>query len=331
MTRVQPTLLWEAEDANRALTKRFQFASADDATRWLVDRVGDVYPVRVISIDRLVISSANLLAWLTTDAGHLLVKCCALVSFHQRLQNVATLLHWLAQRGIPVSVPLLTHMGEGQIICDHLSLGVQRVIAGDLLEPTQRGQAQAAGVTLAYLHNALARYPHAADFTPPAPMASLKTMIQTWADKKGAALVDPELVAGLNAIEQRLPSLGEDKLATQLVHNDYRAANLLWHDDQIAAVLDFEELGWGYRLYDLTWAAIHLGTRFHHWGPVAPEVHKAFLDSYTAIHPLTATEQAWLILLLTVQSINLVGSAKGPRYADSISSVNLYQHLLEVE
>jgi len=172
---------------------------------------------------------------------------------------------------------------------------------------------------------------HAADFAPPAPIAPLQTILQDWADQKRAARVDPELVAGLNAIEQRLQTLGDDKLALQPVHNDYRAANLLWHGDKIAAVLDFEDLSWGYRVHDLARAAIHLGTRFHHWGPVAQEVHTAFLESYAAIHPLTATEQAWLPLLLTVQGINLVGSAKGPQYTASVNSVNTYRRLLEVE
>ncbi len=331
MTPVQPTMLWEASDANVALAQRFQFASATAAESWLVDTLGREYGVGVTSVDRLVISSANLLAWLTTDAGPLLAKCCALVDLHARLYQIAALLAWLDQRGLPVSAPLLTDRGEGQVICDHLSLGVQRLIDGALLDPTQPAQAQAAGVTLATLHLALAAYPRAADFTPANPLQPLLTTVHEWLVQQRTRQTEPDLLASLSAIERRLTKLGSVELTTQLIHYDYRAANILWRDGQIAAVLDFEEARWGYRVHDLAWAAIHLGTRFHHWGPVATEVHQTFLASYTSIQPLTATEQAWLLLLLTVQSINLVGSANGPQYAASIRSVNTYRRLLEAE
>ena len=149
-----------AADANAALARRFQFASSADAEHWLVDTIARVYGIRVESVARLVISSANLIAWLSTDTGPLLAKCCALVNHHNRLLQLAALLHWLDQAHLPVSAPLLANTGEGQVRCAHLSLGVQRVIAGELLDPTQLTQAQAAGVTLANLHKALAVYPH---------------------------------------------------------------------------------------------------------------------------------------------------------------------------
>ncbi len=160
MTPIQPTMLWESTDANAALARRFQFASSADAEHWLVDTIARVYGIRVESVARLVISSANLIAWLSTDTGPLLAKCCALVNHHNRLLQLAALLHWLDQAHLPVSAPLLANTGEGQVRCAHLSLGVQRVIAGELLDPTQLTQAQAAGVTLANLHKALAVYPH---------------------------------------------------------------------------------------------------------------------------------------------------------------------------
>jgi len=331
MTSVQPAMLWEACDANVALAQRFQFATAADAERWLVDTLGRVYGVGVASVDRLVISSANLIAWLTTDTGPLLAKCCALVNYHNRLLNLAALLRWLDQHGVPVSAPLLTHTGEGQVHCDHLSLGVQRMIEGELLDPTQPAQAQAAGSTLAHLHKELALYPRTSDFAPSTPLPPLSTTVHEWLVQQRAQQTEPDLLASLTAIERHLAKLGPGQLATQLIHNDYRAANLLWRNGQIAAVLDFEELRWGYRVRDLAWGAIHLGTRFHDWGPVAPEVHKTFLERYTAIQPLTATEQAWLPLLLTMHSINLVGSANGPQYTASIHSVTTYRRLLETK
>ena len=47
----------------------------------------------------------------------------------------------------------------------------------------------------------------------------------------------------------------------QLVHNDFRSANLLHDGTRISAVLDFEEVTYGTRVADLARATVLLGTR----------------------------------------------------------------------
>lgn len=311
MTLLQPTMLWESTDAQAALTQRFQFASVAAASDWLIKTISDIYGVRAVSVDRLVISSFNLLAWLTTTDGPLLAKCCAFVRAHDWLANVAELLAWLEQQQLPVSVPVATSTGERQVLRDHLSIGVQRIMPGSLLDPTQLEQAQAAGITLASLHHALAAYPRAIDFASQTPLSTLAENIQTWAATKAATRPDRALVAGRKALLQSLQRSTLPELASQVVHHDYRAANILWHADKITAVLDFEDLRWSYRVNDLAWAAVHLGTRFHHWGPVSEAVHANFLAAYTSLHPLTAAEQAWLPRLMVWHSINLANAAAG--------------------
>jgi homoserine kinase type II len=141
---------------------------------------------------------------------------------------------------------------------------VQPVLPGDLLDPSNLLQAAAAGVTLARLHHALAHYPGTRDFAP------LCLPVTSWNKHCGR----------------------------QLVHHDFRAANILWNQDGITAVLDLEEICWGRRVDDLAWAAVHLGTRYRHWSPVAPTVHTAFLNAYDTHLPLTAAEQVDLPVLL---------------------------------
>ena len=326
---VSPTMLWESTSAHEALRQRFQFASAEETAHWLMQIVSSVYDVPVEAVDRLVISSSNLLAWLTTADGPLIAKCCALVSAHDRLSNVAELLVWLDQEHLPVSVPLRTKVGQRQVTCDHLSLSVQRVIPGSLLDPTQLVQARTAGMTLAQLHTALVAYPRATDFATQFPIPPLDEIINDWVEKNTTMLADPSLVAGSKAVVQRLRTSLMPNLATQVVHNDYRAANILWQSGNITAVLDFEELRWGYSVNDLAWAAVHLGTRFHQWGPVSAEVHAAFLAGYEALHPLTEPEWAWLPVLMTWHTMNLAISATGPTYAACLDSIRTYTRLLE--
>lgn len=324
-------MLWESAEPLQILAQRFRFATPEAATDWLMATVERTYGIMVTSVDRLVMSSYNLLAWLSTSEGPLLAKCCIFLPAHQRLLTAAELVVWLAQQTLPVSVPLSAQTGPEagavQVRCDHFSVGVQRIMGGELLDPTEPAQAATAGRTLAQLHQALAVYPQATAFTPPNPEQTLAAQLERWVTATLAKVSEPPLVAALRTLQQCVKQRRADALTTQLVHGDFRAANILWQDDHITALLDLEEVRWGYRVNDLAWATIHLGTRYHHWGPVAGVVHQTFLASYCAIQPLTATEVAWLPLLLCWHSLALaVGAVGGPMYAACWDAATLYLH-----
>ncbi|MCB0106119.1 MAG: phosphotransferase [Caldilineaceae bacterium] len=224
MAPLHPTMLWEATDPQAALLKRFRFASSAEAGAWLVTVLADVYGIEVVTVDRLVISAYNLLAWLTTT------KVLPLA------ETIATSARRCKRQG-----------------------GVPSLLIG------------------------------------------IETLLR-WVE------------------QHPLPTL-----TTQLIHHDYRAANILWHAGKIAAVLDFDDVCWGYRVNDLAWSAVHLGTRYHHWGPVSAAVHDTFLAAYTSQHPLTGVEQAWLPRLLLWHSINLAGSAVGgENFEAAVESVVTY-------
>jgi len=300
-----PTMLWERTDPYAALTKRFRFTDSSAAVAWLTVALDRHYGLPVLAVARLTISSYNLLAWLTMPQGRFLAKCCAYLPAHARLLAAGELVGWLAQQGLPVAAPLASHRGPVQVSADHLSLGIQPIIVGELLDPTDLNQAQVAGHTLAQLQQALATYPQSTAFSGQAMVPPLAERIVAWGQEKLSTATDPTLLAAYAALEAAVARLPALDTAPQLVHGDYRAANILWQDDRIAAVLDFEESRWGYRVNDLAWAAVHLGTRYHNWGPVSAAVHEAFLGSYRAVQPLTATEEAWLPALLTWHSIAL--------------------------
>lgn len=77
----------------------------------------------------------------------------------------------------------------------------------------------------------------------------------------------------------------------QLVHNDFRSANLLHDGTSITAVLDFEEVTYRSRVSDLAKATALLGTRYHNWGPTSQFVREAFVGAYCDQAPLTNAEQ----------------------------------------
>ncbi|MGH3848370.1 MAG: phosphotransferase [Pseudonocardiaceae bacterium] len=77
----------------------------------------------------------------------------------------------------------------------------------------------------------------------------------------------------------------------QLVHNDFRSANILHNGRSITAVLDFEEVTYSTRVADLAKAMILLGTRYHDWGPTSELVRETFVAGYRGQAPLTSVEQ----------------------------------------
>ena len=79
----------------------------------------------------------------------------------------------------------------------------------------------------------------------------------------------------------------------QLVHNDFRSANVLHDGTAISAVLDFEEITYETRAADIAKAAVLLATRYRDWGPTSESVRAAFVSAYSdhARDPLTTSER----------------------------------------
>jgi homoserine kinase type II len=84
---------------------------------------------------------------------------------------------------------------------------------------------------------------------------------------------------------------GSSTECDQLVHNDFRSANILHDGTTISAVLDFEDVAYRPRVADLAKAAVLLGTRYHEWGPTSETVRQAFVSAYRDHAPLTSVDQ----------------------------------------
>ncbi|MDI5938677.1 phosphotransferase [Micromonospora sp. PTRAS2] len=302
-------MLWEAHDPHRALDARFGFGDARAAGRWVADVLNEHWGVRVDSCERIVMSGGNALAWVDTPSGRRLAKRSVLPDRFPRLAEVARLTSWLDGQGLPVSAPVPTRDGRLQVEADGVSLGLQRVIEGDLLDTTDPGQVRAAGAVLARLHDVLAAYPHAERFATLAVASPpLTQQITEWLDSRAAPLpaVARDVLRGLVA------GAPPDRLPRQLVHVDFRSANVLCAGGEITAVLDFEEARHDHRLVDLARATVLLGTRYHDWGPVPPEAQAQFLAGYQAVRPLTSAEAGWWDILLLWQALAMVPPGEDP-------------------
>lgn len=302
-------MLWELDAPGDVLRTRFGFDSADAAAEWVASVLSERWGQQVTSCERIVMSDSNALAWIVTPGGRMVAKWSIAAGRYDRLDALARLTTWLAGEGLPVSPPVPTSTGHIQVRIGSASLGLQHEIAGDLLDTSDPLQVRAAGAALSRLHHALADYPEAARFpAAAAPAADPATRISSWLDS-----APQHIPTAARAALQRLVAVAPpNELPTQLVHGDYRSANVLCARQSVAAVIDFEEARFDHRIVELARAAVMLGTQFHHWGPVSPEVHAQLLEGYQSVRPLTPDEVAWWPVLVLWSTLVMVPPGEDP-------------------
>ncbi|MBG6097686.1 phosphotransferase enzyme family protein [Nocardioides luteus] len=192
------SMLWESADPGAALTERFGFASTADAIGWLDGVLAEHWGLRVAACERLVISDANCLAWITVDGCRMIAKWSMRPRLFARLAAIARLTVWLEERGIPVSAPRAARDGSLQVEVDGFSLGLQGVVEGELLDVTDPVQVRAAGEMLARMHSAMADYPETIPTDEPAAPGTqlvgndFRSANILWADGRIVAVLDLE-------------------------------------------------------------------------------------------------------------------------------------------
>lgn len=302
-------MLWETDEPGGALEARFGFGDAAEASRWVAATLGEHWGIRVEGCERIVMSDRNALAWVGTASGSMLAKWSVAPGRFPRLAALAHLVSWLDEQELPISAPVAALDGRLQVQVDGVSLGLQRKITGHLLETGDLDHVRAAGAALARLHQVLAHYPDT-DRIPDlvTPLQPLAARITAWLDScpEGVPL------AACQALGRLVADMPPEPLTVQLVHGDFRSANVLCAGSGVAAVIDFEEARIDSPIVELARSAVLLGTRFHHWGPVSPDVHAGFLDGYQCKRRLSPTEALWWDTLVLWSTLAMVPPGEDP-------------------
>lgn len=219
------SMLWEQTDPYVALEGRFGFGAAAAAMDWLDGVLAKHWRGRVQGCERLVISDSNCLAWVTVDGDAMIVKWSMRRPRFERLVAVGELTNWLGERGIPVSVPVAANDGRVQVEVDGFSVGLQRVVEGELLDIEDSAQVRAAGEMLARMHAAMADYPGTIPTDePPAPGTQLvgndfRSANILWAEGRIAAVLDLEEAA----YRRRVEDLAQAAVLLGTRYHDWRA------------------------------------------------------------------------------------------------------------
>ncbi len=246
-------MLWESADPGQALTSRFGFRDGASTAEWVADVLERYWGLDVVRCDRLVISDRNVMAWVRAGGRRLITKWSSLPHRFARLADAARVVAWLDTQAVPVAAPIAAT--DGRLLVEvgndargrlrsRLPLPGSRFLVGAL--PVVEGD--------------LLDVDDAGQVDDAGRMlATLHQALAAYPGKHGRR------------------NRGE---RAQLLHNDFRSANILHDGTSISAVLDFEEITCDTRVADIAKSAVLLATRYREWGPTSETVRTAYLDAY---------------------------------------------------
>jgi Ser/Thr protein kinase RdoA (MazF antagonist) len=139
-----------------------------------------------------------------------------------------------------------------------------------------------------------------------------------WQDGVAVGVEEREVLGRLDTtLRSRLERFGAGPERYGLVHADLRLANLLQDGDQ-TYVIDFDDCGWSWFLYDFGSAV-----SFFEDDPRIPEVTDAWVRGYRTARSLTAEEEAEIPTFVMMRRLLLVawiGSHSGTELARSMGA-----------
>jgi Ser/Thr protein kinase RdoA (MazF antagonist) len=140
-----------------------------------------------------------------------------------------------------------------------------------------------------------------------------------WQDGVGVGAEERAVLARVEALlGRRLAAFGAGPERFGLVHADMRLANLLVDDEAGMTLLDFDDCGFGWYLYDLG-AALS----FVEDDPQVPELVDAWVEGYRTVGDLSGEEVAELptfVLLRRLLLVAWVGSHQEAPFARSLGA-----------
>lgn len=230
---------------------------------------------------------------------------------YQSRAAIASELAWLAAlvaTDIPVPRPLAGDDGEvlqevasgRYAVLFHFEAGREPQISDD-----QTALFRTLGRFAATAHRQVTQWEQPMPFERPRwDAAGLLDSGGAWGDWRQAPHVEGAVGATLERLDQRLRAAlanygqGEDRFG--LIHADMRLANLLI-DAERTVLLDFDDCGFGWFLYDLA-----ASLSFHETSPQVPALIRSWFAGYLEVRPLSAADIGMIDTMILLRRMALL-------------------------
>ena len=219
--------------------------------------------------------------WLETSKGSYVLT----IFEHEENRNLdfsLGLQRHLAQQGVACALPILTERGELYSILNNKPAALIAVVEGEVSQKPDIYQCRMIGAELARLHLAGRSFElQHADPCGPHWRTSIQQRLTPYLNEADTSLLEEEFLTYEKLVDIQLPS--------GAIHADLFHDNVLFHDQQIAGIIDFEYACHGYWLYDLAIA-------INDWclmddGRFDTKRLWAFVDAYHQVRAITEVEQ----------------------------------------
>lgn len=266
----------------------------------LVDWIAEVYGLAVNGFD-LRVGYMSTVAILSTSTQNFVLKCVDQKEDTQQALSAQNMrVADLRGHQIPVADCV---MGKGQqyfYMRDGRILSLWTFLVGNGFEIGNRQQLHAAGVMMGNLHWVLAKEKVSTLSLSLGWLDRVEQLTHAW---QTLAKVDENaksLVAGLakHLAKWAVPIEKEPPI---VIHNDYRAQNLLFQGTEVSGILDLDDMCVSPRIWDVVYAVIFFQAVIAD-RPLNAKEMASFLKGYQAKNPLDASDLVvlpqWLGLAL---------------------------------
>jgi len=217
------------------------------------------------------------------------------------------LMKWLRAAGFPAPAIVPTTGGETLLLLNGELYEIQGYIEGSPYDHNRSAHLEAAAITLGRYHAHVEGFAPAmlctlGDlYTPTSASAALR-LVTTRLHEVGQLSQDPGLAATIEQLGGRVRDLTarfarHEAFPRLVIHGDYYAGNLLFRDDQIVGVVDYDKANWQPRVVEVAEALIYFASPrpgqlkhlvypgFLEWEPFT-----RFLQSYAHVVTLDENE-----------------------------------------